>query len=217
MSVNSYKAIDDLAAGGLRGDDSAARLLLDIAWPVLLKRVIRTCWATHIQNFDTQNDVVQEVALDVWQCRRRYNGTSIREFNGWFYKISWARVCRAVDKKVKQRRTIPLLPTDPAEQDGARRLDGAPTELGMGGFAKDDPAGPALAAEEKVAIHECLERLGHEDSAAYDVLALRFFANNADPTRAKISEILGRPLGTVKEQYARGLQAIERCLKRKLK
>lgn len=210
--MDPYCAIEALAKGGLRDDDAAANRLLECAWPVLSRRVLRHCWAVGMGNRSYLEDVIQDVLLEVWRCRNRYRGQTDWEFNGWFYRISWAKVCRAIATKTKQPRSASGFSTVVSDGSDLDHLDIRHSGVETHGASYDDPAGPAIAAEAKHALRECLEKLRSDNPAAYDVLALRLFAGMSNAPFNEIAEVLCRPRTTVQEQSSKGLQAMRRCL-----
>lgn len=214
--VDAYAAIDALSAGVLRADEPTAAAAFEDAWPVLRRRVLRHCLAGGVFRVAVQDEVAQEVRAETWRGLRSYRGTTTREFNGWFRRVSWARVCRAVASEAKQPLTVSNLAGGRGGDNAADDADRAMNAASRDRPRDENPAGPLMHGEEMRAMKDCLEQLQVVDEAAFGVVAVRFLADLDDPTFAVIARILDRPLSTVKEQSKRALDALRRCLEKKL-
>ena len=90
---------------------------------------------------------------------------------------------------------------------GRKRLKLVPIDGDIG--SKESLAKDMADAEDFRALYAAIEQL---DAKYRIVIALRFFE---DKTIFEISEILGKPVGTVKSQLHRGLAKLERILVRR--
>lgn len=128
-------------------------------------------------------DVLQQVFLELWRSRSRYDPT--RPLEGWVFGIAHKR---AVDHLRRRARTLA----------GTEMLEHAARPAETATFAD------ALATAD--AVREALSGLPDEQRQA---LVLGYFA---DLTQSQIAQRLGVPLGTVKARSYRGLRSLAASL-----
>lgn len=206
------EAVDELAAGAMRGEETDAKRLFECALPVLSRRVTRHCLNLGIRDRDTQADVVQEVCQDTWSQRKSYRGTRTEEFNAWFSAISHGHCCKAIRRILRRKFEVEMGngPRWDRDDRSKRGFDGL-EPIVQGGI---QPSWAIELQEQKEVIHGCLDQLRAKDQSAYDTLSLYFFHNMPS---SEIAEVLDWPIGTVKDRFSRGIRKIGQCVKRKLK
>lgn len=171
------------------GDPLGRRLATD-------PRALKDCYAAlspmvlaYLRRFvprDEAEDVLQQVFLDVWRTREKFDPE--RRLEPWVLRIAHRR---AVDHLRRQSRS----PDDPSVElpDDVADLDRA-TERFADRFA------------DAVLVRDALETLPPEQR---ETLVLAYYG---DLTQSQIAGRLGVPLGTVKARSSRGLRHLASVL-----
>ena len=191
--MDAWKAIEELALGGLRGDAKIARRLLDDAASGLLVRALRHRRLQWIERESLRIEAAQDCLCRVWERRREYRGTTIAEFYGWFNRICDTRAAD-IGRRLLRGREDTLELNIESEQTLTIRYEDANAGL--------DP-------ETRVALEDCLETLLGDDPDAYDVVVLIYYLGVRVDV---VQEILVRARSTIYEQRKRAQLALAECL-----
>jgi len=131
-------------------------------------------------------DVVQEVFLQLWHGRARYDERRGR-FASWLFVLARNR---AIDR-VRQRRGRPSDPSDPAREPAA---------------AGPDAEQRVLAGERERRVVEALAALPAGQRAAIELAFYRGLSHS------EIAVELAEPIGTVKSRMHRAMAALREAL-----
>lgn len=141
-------------------------------------------------------DATQEAFLSAYKGIRRFRGGS---FRGWLLRI----VTHACYDEFRRRKRRPAASLDALEEDG----EFIASDAGSWGQAPSDlPEEQASRAELRRAIEICLARLPDE----FRIVAVLVDVQGHDYRAA--SEVIGKPVGTVKSRLARARQRMRTCL-----
>ena len=135
-------------------------------------------------------DAVQEIFIEVWQNAHRFNASIASEAT--FITVLARR--RLIDRARKRNRTIETTSDEFTADPIASDRDANSVDLG-------DEAAKAV---------ECLQRLRDDQR---DVLKMSIYEGIA---HEKISNLLNKPLGTIKSLARRGLIQMRECMSRSL-
>lgn len=144
------------------------------------------------------SDATQEAFLSAFRSIGRYRGGS---FRAWLFRI----VTNACYDELRRRKRRPTMPLDDLVEDPE-----GPEPEADGRLAADEP-GPearALAGELAGALEDCLRRLPDE----FRIVAVLADVEGYD--YQEVSQLVGKPLGTVKSRLARARARLRDCLQR---
>lgn len=180
--VSSYDGpdVDALVGRVARGDARAFESLYDeLSASVygLARRVVR--------DPDRAEDVTQEVFLEVWRKAARFDA-ALGRGKTWVMTIAHRRAVDAVRRNEAARRS-----------DG----QGAPDDVGH-----DEPVERVIQAEERSAVHDCLETL---TDLQLESVRLAYFNGY---TYREVATLLDKPLPTIKTRMRDGLIRLRDCL-----
>lgn len=142
------------------------------------------------------SDATQEAFLSAYKGLRRFRGGS---FRGWLLRI----VTNACYDEFRRRKRRPAASLDALEEGGEFITSDAG---GWGQASMDLPEEEAVRAELRRAIENCLARLPED----FRVVAVLVDVQGHDYRAA--SEVIGKPVGTVKSRLARARQRMRICL-----
>jgi RNA polymerase sigma-70 factor (ECF subfamily) len=174
-----------------RGDlDAFNRLIIEyqsLAFNVALRVMGDTASAA---------DATQEAFISAYKGLGRYRGGS---FRSWLLRI----VTNACYDELRRRKRRPATSLDALEEEG----EFIASDAGVWGQTDvDRPEEEAERAELRRAIETCLRRLPVD----FRVVAVLVDIQGHDYNAA--SEVIGKPVGTVKSRLARARQRMRKCL-----
>jgi RNA polymerase sigma-70 factor (ECF subfamily) len=141
-------------------------------------------------------DATQEAFISAYKGLRRYRGGS---FRSWLLRI----VTNACYDEFRRRKRRPAASLDALEEDGEIIASDA---VGWGQAPTDLPEELAVRAEVRRAIEICLGQLPDD----FRVVAVLVDVQGHDYRAA--SEMIGKPVGTVKSRLARARLRMRTCL-----
>ena len=141
-------------------------------------------------------DATQDAFLSAYKGLRRFRGGS---FRGWLLRI----VTNACYDEFRRRKRRPAASLDALEEEGEFIASDAG---GWGQASMDLPEEEATRAELRRAIEFCLANLPDE----FRVVVVLVDVQGHDYRTA--SEVIGKPVGTVKSRLARARQRMRICL-----
>lgn len=191
--MDPWEAVERLAAGALRGEESGARWLLDRASAVLRTRARRRCRIHGLTRGELLDDAAQDALLRVWRHREKYRGRDLVSFHAWFNKVCRSSAVNAVRRPFPQRLEEEA-PVAPGERET---------------FNPTDRAGSPARGELIRALEHCLEVLQRDARAEYDVLSVVYFMN---ATEREVAALLGVPKATAHARKEAALQRLLKCL-----
>ena len=174
-AAREQQAIDALVLRAKGGDAEAFGLLYDRHRAEIVRYL-----AHQTADWDTAEDLAQQVFLKAWQAIPRYELRGV-PFKAWLYRMAKNQM---IDHVRRRRPTTDLEGVEIAE----------PAE------AED----AVLAAELRTQLHAALERLSADHR---EVLVLRFLM---EKSAAEIGQIMGRKEVTVRGLQLRALRALRR-------
>jgi RNA polymerase sigma factor (sigma-70 family) len=136
------------------------------------------------------NDVVQDAAIRAWTARGSFDPE--RSFRNWYLRIV-ANTARNRIRSFWRRSALELRYTSAATRVSE-------TE------ESNDPAGLAIAADERALVIAAMNRLGRNDRL---VIALRYFEHLSE---SEMAEVVGCSPGTIKSRLSRALDRLRREL-----
>jgi RNA polymerase sigma-70 factor (ECF subfamily) len=134
-------------------------------------------------------DVVQETAVTLWEKFDEFQPDT--NFLAWAYQIARFKVQHYYKKRTRQHRLF----SDAFVELLAKRMEGMEDEL----------------ADLETYLATCMERLPVADCE----VVKSCYASDA--TIAKVSEQIGRPVGTIKNVLKRSRRALFECISRSLR
>ncbi len=140
------------------------------------------------------NDAAQEAFISAYQKLEQYRGGS---FKAWLLRI----VTNACYDELRRRQRQPVTPLKPELDDGET--------LENPYWIEDDSPSPEEEFEEselQEAIQHCINNLDKK----FKTILVLVDVEGLDYDTA--SEIIGRPLGTVKSRLARARERVQECL-----
>lgn len=186
-AVDESALIQDAKHGDL---DAFNRLVLayqDVAYSVALRILGDPHGA---------DDAAQEAFISAYKGLSRYRGGS---FRAWLLRIV-TNACYDELRRQKRRPTVGLEDLSPLDD---------PEEAGSSGLLASGDSGPEEEAQRQElsrAIQKCLAGLPDE----FRVVAVLVDVQGCDYQEA--SEVIGKPLGTVKSRLARARLRLQECL-----
>lgn len=144
------------------------------------------------------SDATQEAFLSAFRSIGRYRGGS---FRAWLFRI----VTNACYDELRRRKRRPTLPLDDLVEDPEGPEPEATERL-----AADEPGPEARALEGELAgaLEDCLRRLPDE----FRIVAVLADVEGYD--YQEVSQLVGKPLGTIKSRLARARARLRDCLQR---
>ena len=150
-----------------------------------------------IGDFETAEDIRQEVFIQVHQAARRYQ--SINHFKTWLYRVAINRSINEL-KKRERRRTFPLAILH-GHKDGKQQL--------MENILPD----PGPQPDEMIQRNETADRIRGALCRLPDEQRIVIVLRHFDGLKFRqIASILDCPLGTVKSRVRLGLEQLHRML-----
>jgi RNA polymerase sigma-70 factor (ECF subfamily) len=140
-------------------------------------------------------DVTQNAFLSAYRNLNMYRGGS---FKAWLMRI----VTNLCYDELRRRKRRPTVPLEPISEDGEEELESP-------GWMQDGEAGPEERAEQadlNRAIEHCLGGLPDE----FRAVAVMIDIQGMD--YQEVSEVVGKPLGTIKSRLARARVRLRDCL-----
>jgi len=140
-------------------------------------------------------DATQDAFISAYRNIRTYRGGS---FRAWLLRI----VTNACYDELRRRKRRPTTPLEPVDNDG-EEVESPPWIIDPG----ESPEESATRAELRGAIQHCLQGLPDEFRAVVvlvDVQGMDY---------GEASQVIGKPLGTVKSRLARARVRLQNCLK----
>jgi RNA polymerase sigma-70 factor (ECF subfamily) len=144
------------------------------------------------------SDATQEAFLSAFRNLRGYRGGS---FRAWLFRI----VTNACYDELRRRKRKPTLPLDDLVEDPEGPEPEAAEQLAA---SEPGPEARALEGELAEALQDCLRRLPDE----FRIVAVLADVEGYD--YREVSELVGKPLGTVKSRLARARARLRDCLQR---
>jgi RNA polymerase sigma-70 factor (ECF subfamily) len=142
-------------------------------------------------------DATQEAFISAYKGLRKFRGGS---FRSWLLRI----VTNACYDELRRRKRRPATSLDSLEEEG----EFIPSDAGgLGGVPTDSPEESAARAEIRRAIEICLQQLPID----FRMIAILVDIQGHDYRAA--SEVIGKPVGTVKSRLARARERMRNCLK----
>jgi RNA polymerase sigma-70 factor (ECF subfamily) len=141
-------------------------------------------------------DATQEAFLSAYKGLRKFRGGS---FRSWLLRI----VTNACYDELRRRKRRPAASLDSLEEEGEFIASDAG---GWGQAPTDLPEEEAARAEIRRAIEICLQRLPLD----FRMVAILVDVQGHDYRAA--SEVIGKPVGTVKSRLARARERMRHCL-----
>jgi RNA polymerase sigma-70 factor (ECF subfamily) len=142
-------------------------------------------------------DATQEAFISAYKGLRKFRGGS---FRSWLLRI----VTNACYDELRLRKRRPATSLDSLEEEGEFIASDAG---GLGGAPTDSPEESAARAEIRRAIEICLQQLPID----FRMIAILVDIQGHDYRAA--SEVIGKPVGTVKSRLARARERMRNCLK----
>jgi len=189
------RALEELAAGALRGPEGRAFRLFETAWPALAPRVAAFLGSLGVRR-DSAEDCGQAALLRVWRFRRSYRGASAPELFAWMYAIFRNEAARAAGG--------PSGPLPARGTAGDDQLEPEPTERVL---EPDPTAGAAEARDDLRALEECLATLEEDLRRVVELLY-----GAAPMTEREAQAVLGISKSYVNVRRRQALEALARCL-----
>lgn len=141
-------------------------------------------------------DATQEAFISAYKGLRKYRGGA---FRSWLLRI----VTNACYDELRRRKRRPATSLDRLEEEG----EFIASDAGAWGQTEaDQPEAEAERAELRRAIEFCLQRLPPD----FRVVAILVDVQGHDYHAA--SEVIGKPIGTVKSRLARARERMRKCL-----
>lgn len=140
-------------------------------------------------------DVTQNAFLSAYRNLAGYRGGS---FKAWLMRI----VTNLCYDELRRRKRRPTVPLEPVSEDGEEELESP-------GWMQDREAGPEERAEQadlNRAIEHCLSGLPDEFRAVVVMIDIQGMDYQ------EVSEVVHKPLGTIKSRLARARVRLRGCL-----
>ena len=148
---------------------------------------------------DSAADATQDAFISAYKGLKRYRGGS---FRSWLLRI----VTNACYDELRRRKRRPAASLDGLQDEG----EFIPSDAGAWGQADSDrPEVEAERTELRQAIEACLQELPQD----FRVIAILVDVQGHDYQAA--SEVIGKPVGTVKSRLARAREKLRNCLRRR--
>jgi RNA polymerase sigma-70 factor, ECF subfamily len=141
------------------------------------------------------DDATQNAFLSAYRNINSYRGGS---FRAWLLRI----VTNACYDELRRRKRRPTTPLEPMDNDSEEEIE-SPSWLA------DDGPGPEEHFERREldrAVQTCLEGLPDEFRVVVVMIDIQGFDYE------KISQVIGKPLGTIKSRLARARLKVRNCL-----
>ena len=172
-----------LADGLLAGDERAFRHLVDRE----MSSVFQVCYRI-LGDIHEAEDATQEAFVQAYRALATYRGEG--KPAAWLARIATREAWRRGSSRSRRRATtVPLMP-----ELAATLADGS------------DPQREALVAEEQAQVRSAVASL---PEPYREIISLRYLSGLS---LAEISDLTGRPLGTVKAQVHRGIDRLRDSL-----
>lgn len=171
-----------------RADESALKELYDLTSSKLYGVAVRV-----VSNRSWAEDVVQEAFINVWRVAPDYKAT-LSPPMAWLCLIVRSRGLDFLRKRTSGR------------ADQVHELDDVMADTLEGD--SPNPMDTALAGEQALALHQCLNEL---ETKQREVVSLAYLR---DLSHGELAEQLKLPLGTVKTWIRRGLEQLRGCMSR---
>jgi RNA polymerase sigma-70 factor, ECF subfamily len=144
---------------------------------------------------DASDDATQNAFLSAYRNINSYRGGS---FRAWLLRI----VTNACYDELRRRKRRPTTPLEPLDNDSEEEIE-SPSWLA------DDGPGPEEHFERREldrAVQSCLEGLPDEFRVVVVMIDIQGFDYE------EVSQVIGKPLGTIKSRLARARLKVRNCL-----
>jgi RNA polymerase sigma-70 factor, ECF subfamily len=144
---------------------------------------------------DASDDATQNAFLSAYRNINSYRGGS---FRAWLLRI----VTNACYDELRRRKRRPTTPLEPMDNDSEEEIESP-------GWLADDGPGPEEFFERKEldrAVQTCLEGLPDEFRVVVVMIDIQGFDYE------EVSQVIGKPLGTIKSRLARARLKVRNCL-----